>query len=124
MQAPKITPEYIESLIAYEYFVSGSKAVDRSTVVLGPALHQYEPPWIDRLSTLTICILVLRNGFTVVGTSSCASPENYKESIGHKLAREKAIEQLWPILGYQLRDKLHHEKTEHTHGPTRTKEGY
>jgi hypothetical protein len=32
-------------------------------------------------------VLVLRNGFTVVGTSACASPENFNAELGRKIAR-------------------------------------
>lgn len=58
------------------------------------------------LSLLTFCVLVLRNGFTVTGESACASPENFNAEIGRKIAREKAIEKVWPLLGFRLRDEL------------------
>ncbi len=56
--------------------------------------------------TLTICILTLHNGFRVVGTSAAASPENFDESIGRTLAHEKAQDQIWPLLGYALKQDL------------------
>lgn len=40
---------------------------------------------------LTVCVLTLVNGFTVTGESACASPENYDEEIGNKIAEENAI---------------------------------
>jgi hypothetical protein len=58
------------------------------------------------LGLLTFCVLVLRNGFTVTGESACASPENFDAEIGRKIAREKAIEKVWPLLGFRLRDEL------------------
>lgn len=58
------------------------------------------------LALLTFCVLVLRNGFTVTGESACASPENFNPEIGRKIARENAINKVWPLLGFRLRDEL------------------
>lgn len=58
------------------------------------------------LSILTICVLVLRNGFTIVGKSAPASPENFDQQLGAKFAYEDAVRQLWPLDGYLLRDQL------------------
>lgn len=46
------------------------------------------------------------NGFTVTGESACASPENFNAEIGRKIARQNAVDKLWPLLGFRLRDKL------------------
>ena len=59
------------------------------------------------LSLLTICVLVLRNGFTVTGESACASPENFDAEIGRKIARQNAVAKIWPLLGFSLKQKLH-----------------
>ena len=56
---------------------------------------------------LTVCVLTLRNGFTVTGESACASPENYNEEIGNKLARENARDKIWLLEGYLLKQKLY-----------------
>lgn len=58
-------------------------------------------------STLTVCVLTLRNGFTVTGESACASPENFNAELGRRIARDKAKDKIWPLLGYALRDRLH-----------------
>lgn len=58
------------------------------------------------LKLLTFCVLVLRNGFTVTGESACASPENFDSEIGRKIARENAINKIWPLEGYLLKEKL------------------
>jgi hypothetical protein len=42
-----------------------------------------------------------------VGTSACASPSNFSRSIGERVARQDAVNKIWPLLGYSLRDKLH-----------------
>ena len=58
------------------------------------------------LALLTFCVLVLRNGFTVTGESACASTENYNAEIGRRIARENAVDKVWPLMGYELRSKL------------------
>lgn len=54
----------------------------------------------------TVCQLTLRNGFTVEGLSACVSAENFDAEIGNKIARENAVNQIWPLMGYELRSKL------------------
>ena len=58
---------------------------------------------------LTICVLTMQNGFTVVGTSACASPENYDQEIGEKVAYDKAVDQIWALEGYLLKERLYQE---------------
>lgn len=58
------------------------------------------------VGTLTICVLTLQNGFTVVGKSACASPENYNEEVGEHFAREDARRQIWPLEAYLLKERL------------------
>lgn len=62
------------------------------------------------LELLTFCVLVLRNGFTVTGESACVSPENFDPAIGRKIAREKAVEKIWPLMGYALKERLAAQK--------------
>lgn len=59
-------------------------------------------------TTVTICALVLRNGYLTIGHSACADPANFNIDIGKKLARERAREQIWGLEGYLLREKLWH----------------
>ena len=58
------------------------------------------------LDLLTFCVLVLRNGFTVTGESACASPENFDPEIGRNIARQNAVQKIWPLMGYELHTKL------------------
>ncbi len=61
---------------------------------------------LDPMSTLTFCVLVLQNGFTVTGESACASPENFDADIGRKVARENAEQKIWMLEGYALKQRL------------------
>ena len=56
---------------------------------------------------MTICVMVMDNGYAVVGKSAPADPENFDEQAGRTFSREDAIRQLWPLEGYALREKLH-----------------
>ncbi len=100
-KAPRITPAAIEANIASEHYFTAADGVHGSTV-----LHD-KPPGSLRL--LTFCVLVLRNGFTVTGESACASPENFNADIGRRVARESAVNKVWPLMGYELRSNLARE---------------
>jgi len=54
---------------------------------------------------VTICELTLQNGFTVWGSSAVVFSENNVPETGRKIAREKAVDQVWQLLGYALREK-------------------
>ena len=57
-------------------------------------------------TTLTVCCLILENGYAVTGQSAAASQENFDEEIGRKIARVDAREKIWPLEGYLLREHL------------------
>tara|TARA_R110000851_G_scaffold9579_2_gene35540 strand:- start:12 stop:644 length:633 start_codon:yes stop_codon:yes gene_type:complete len=81
LTAPRITPVHIESRIA------------------AVSYHQHDQ--------LTICIIELVNGYNVTGTSACASPENFDQGIGQKIARANAVEEIWALEGYILKQALY-----------------
>lgn len=96
LNAPRLSPAHIdEQIVAEEYIQRG----DYPGVMLTRKAD-------DALRCLTICVLVLRNGFTVVGKSACVSPENFDAELGRKIAREDARSQIWALEGYMLRSKL------------------
>lgn len=102
LTAPRITPADIEANIASEHFFTAEDGVGRAN--RGQTSDGGKNP--VALSLLTFCVLVLRNGFTVTGESACASPENFDAEIGRKIARQKAIDKVWPLMGYELRSRL------------------
>ena len=102
--APRITPADILANIASEhYFTAGDGYAGSAALSIeaGATISAPEP-----LDLLTFCVLVLRNGFTVTGESACASPENFDAQIGRNIARQNAINKIWPLMGYELRSKL------------------
>ncbi|MFC2974662.1 Gp49 family protein [Azotobacter bryophylli] len=58
-------------------------------------------------TTVTVCCLELRNGFNVIGESACASLDNFNAEKGRTYAREKAIEKIWPLEGYLLKQRIY-----------------
>lgn len=93
-KGPRVTPAAIEAEIAGEYYFTAAQATQGC-------------PQFPSLGLLTFCVLALKNGFTVTGESACASPENFNADTGQRIARENAINKVWPLLGFRLRDRLH-----------------
>lgn len=108
--APRVKPDQVEALIASEHYFTAGQAMypDAPADQRGPFGEPARPA--GPLDLLTICVLVLRNGFTVVGEGACASPENFKAHIGRRIARDNAKQKVWPLLGYVLREQLHREQ--------------
>ena len=63
-------------------------------------------------TTTTVCLVTLHNGFSVVGQSACASPENFDQEIGNGAALANGKNLLWSYLGYSLVDALHKGRQE------------
>ncbi len=83
LTAPRITPDGIDAKITAEHY------------------HHFEG------TTMTVCCLVLANGFAVTGQSAAASPENFDPEIGRKVARADARDKIWQLEGYLLRERLY-----------------
>lgn len=86
LNAPRLTPQLIDEAIVAE------------------AYHVFPG------TTLTVCALTLRNGFQVTGESAAASPENFDEAIGRRIARDNARNKIWALEGYLLKQRLYEAK--------------
>lgn len=82
LTAPRITPTDIDAAI------------------VGEDYHVFDG------TTLTVCCLKLKNGFTVLGESACISPENFNAELGRKIARDNARTKIWALEGYRLKSCL------------------
>lgn len=103
LNAPRLTPADIDAVIVSEhYFIAGEAVGVYYSKDMPEAIKKAEA-----LDTLTFCVLVLENGFTVTGESACASPENFNAEIGRKIARDNARDKIWMLEGYLLKEKLH-----------------
>ena len=83
LNAPRLTPSMIDDVIVAEQY------------------HRFSS------TTVTVCCLHLQNGYSVVGYSAAASPENFDEAIGRKIARENARDKIWALEGYLLKERLY-----------------
>jgi len=97
--AARVTPADIETNILAEYFINPAESYAAVNGGAKALAH-------ESLSLLTICVVVLENGFTVTGESACASPENFDAEIGRKIARQNAVQKIWPLMGYELKQRL------------------
>lgn len=112
LTAPRVTPQDIEANIKAEIFFT---ALDGAAEAAGDARSHHNRVKDDAdvadvhraLGLLTFCVLVLRNGFTVTGESACASPENFDAELGRKIARQNAVNKIWPLMGYALKQQIH-----------------
>lgn len=82
LNAPRLNPDMIDAAIVSEQY------------------HVFPS------TTMTVCALTLRNGYIVTGESAAASPENFDQAIGRKIARDNARNKIWALEGYLLREKL------------------
>ncbi len=98
--APRVKLSDIEAAIGGVYYTTGLNAAGSGDSAPVSQEHQAQ------LDILTICLIVMRNGFTVIGKSAPASPENFSAELGRKYSYEDAVRQLWPHMGYALRDRL------------------
>ena len=55
----------------------------------------------------TVVRAVLRNGFEIVESSSCVSPENYDEELGAEICLEKIRDKVWFLLGFLLQTAVY-----------------
>lgn len=101
LTAARVTPEDIKANIAGEYYFTVGQGIHKES--------ENHPSYCREksLDLLTFCVLVLRNGFTVTGESACASPEKFNAEIGRKIAHANAVQKIWPLMGYELKERLH-----------------
>ena len=83
LTAPRLTPESIKAKVKSIHF------------------HRFEG------TTTTVCCIKLENDFTAIGHSACASPENFDAKMGEKIALDDAMNRVWELEGYLLKEKLY-----------------
>ena len=99
--APRVTPFEVEAQIRSEFYFTAADGV------LGESEMGTRPAAWTNLDQVTFCVLILANGTKIIGVNEGpVSPENFDPEIGRRYARNKAIDQIWPLLGFRLRDKL------------------
>lgn len=89
LTAPRVTPADIEAQIGSVEYVKHISAGGQ---------------------VLRWAVITTLNGFAVTGRPSASvSPANDDQAVGQKVAFENAKNELWPLLGYALKEKLSKE---------------
>lgn len=104
LTAPRVTLETIQSNIAHEYYFTAAQGVLGESIARDgglTAVHTH-----PSMELLTFCVLVLKNGFTIVGKSAVASAENFDADLGRKIARKNAVDKIWPLMGFALKQRM------------------
>lgn len=104
LTAARVTPKDVEDSIAEENYFSAGDGIFGAWYGTDKGPREAHN---DALNGITFCVMVLKNGHRIVGINTGpVSPENFDAELGKKLARQNAIDQIWPLLGYALREKL------------------
>ena len=82
--APTITQEHIDEIM------------NNSTFDVETMFHK-----------CTIVACQLPNGFVIVESSACVSPENYDEKMGFDICMKKIKDKVWELEGYRLQSELY-----------------
>lgn len=61
----------------------------------------------------TICCLTLKNGFEIIGYSSCVDPNNFNKQIGEEISYTNAFNKIWELEGYMLQSELFQKNVEY-----------
>lgn len=80
---PRLTPEYLESLVVEEQF------------------HHFPN------SRVTVCCITSINSHEFVGVAICGEKDRFEITTGRRIAREKALSNLMEMERYLMRQRLH-----------------
>ena len=97
--APRVSvPNKIEDHMKSVVYINLGDAIERAGQDASADSH-----------LMTLCVITMRNGFVEVGKSAPASPKNFDREKGRSFAYVDAVRNLWPKLGYALRDTIWRE---------------
>ena len=106
LAAKRVTPEDIEANIVSEYlFTAADGFIGQQAIKTIEDAWDIEAP--APLQLLTFCVLLLKNGAKVVGINYGAiDPAQHSAEIGRQKARAQAVDKVYELLGFRLRDEL------------------
>ena len=83
---PTVNPELIEEIL------------DNSNIVIQTVFDK-----------CTVVACQLPNGFVIVESSACVSPENYNEDMGVEICMGRIVDKIWELEAYRLQEELYEE---------------
>jgi Phage protein (N4 Gp49/phage Sf6 gene 66) family len=92
----RISLAFIESQIEYRIDNTAVPLTSSVPFLSGEARALVQ----GKLAHVSICTLVMRNGFVVIGKSAPLDPANFNAELGQKFAYEDAVRQLWPLFAF------------------------
>ena len=102
MNTNRVTPAIIEDTIRSEHYFTAAEGELGKRYCMNEDLFGIP----NQLEILTICVLILKNDFTVLGVSACADPANFDPEIGKMVARADAVNKVWPLMGFALKTAM------------------
>ena len=90
---PQLNDEYLESLVIHEDF------------------HHFKDTGV------TVCCLVVKNGYSITEEAVCANLAAFDLEMGKRRARRKALESLLKLEYYLLRQRIHESDNKRPGGP-------
>ena len=105
-KAPKLTPADIEAVIVGEHYFTADQGI-AGALAMNQGRSRFFAPSSGGMERVTYCVLELRNGAKVTGVNhGPVSAANFDAAKGREYARENAIEKVWELEGYALRERL------------------
>lgn len=96
-----ITLDDVEAQIVDEHYFTAAQGAAFA------AVGKHDRPIPGALCEVTLCALLLRNGTKIVGVNyGPVDPVAFNPMVGRDAARADAVRQIWPLMGYALREQL------------------
>lgn len=68
--------------------------------------HIMRTEYVFHHDKVAFCMLHMKNGFIAKGMAGVVDPANFDRKIGEKLSRNRAKDQVYLVMGYQLQSEL------------------
>lgn len=114
LESKRVTAEDVQASIASSHYFTASDSVLGAYTHEDSGIEVFAPNWeiprsMEALNLLTFCVLVLRNGTTITGQSTCTNSTGNAAKVAQVMARQaarrNAEDQIWPLLDYMLREQ-------------------
>jgi hypothetical protein len=102
-----VTETEVETLISSWWHFTAAEGIAGAYAAGVPYSDQPPVRADSPLRLLSICVLELKNGFTVTGESYCMNPAEFNLEVGKKIAYDNAVEKVRTLVSFQIKERLH-----------------